>query len=74
MSVKNENFNYISLVNELLLFKSLLEWRNKPDKSLRMIIKQICRDEMHLYNNSLNSKELLGISIACKTLFVVMIF
>lgn len=65
MSVKNENFNYISLVNELLLFKSLLAWRNQPDKSLRMIIKQICRDEMHLYNNSLDSKQLLSISIAC---------
>lgn len=63
MNLEKENMNYISLAQEMLLFKGLIEWRKNPDKSLRKIIKDSCKYDMKLYQN-FNSKQLLEACIS----------
>ena len=63
MDFEKENINYISLAQEMLLFRGFVEWRKNPDKSLRKIVKDACRHEMKLYEN-FDSKQLLEACIS----------
>ena len=54
----NQNPTIYALNNELLLIKSLSEWRKKPEKRLRVIFKEHYK-QAYPDETSYNSKELL---------------
>ena len=64
MELEKENINYLSLAQEILLFRGFMEWHNSPDKSLRKILKDVCKYEMHLYEE-VDSKKLMEVCISC---------
>ena len=56
------NPNVYVLNNELLLIKSLMQWRKQPDKSLRVIFKD-CYKQRFPNQDSYNSKDLLNAAV-----------